>query len=83
VTGMRSAAITIKPFVSTAVVGVYYFAFQVIVQVGMLLSAPFWWGFDLPFAWLSAALVLPTLAAAWTVYRKASRHPGESRRSSA
>jgi len=33
------AALTIKPFVSTAVVGVYYFAFQVIVQVGMLLSA--------------------------------------------
>ena len=33
------AALTIKPFVSTAVVGVYFFAFQVIVQVGMLLSA--------------------------------------------
>jgi O-antigen/teichoic acid export membrane protein len=33
------AALTIKPFVPTAVVGVYYFAFQVIVQVGMLLSA--------------------------------------------
>ncbi|HEX7978467.1 MAG TPA: oligosaccharide flippase family protein [Gemmatimonadaceae bacterium] len=33
------AALTIKPFVSTAIVGVYYFAFQVIVQVGMLLSA--------------------------------------------
>jgi len=55
----------------------------VVVPLGMLVSAPFWWGFDLPFAWLSAALVLPTLAAAWTVYRKASRHPGESRRSSA
>ena len=55
----------------------------VVVPVGMLLSAPFWWGFDLPFAWLSAALVLPFLAAAWAVYRKASRNPGESRPSSA
>ena len=55
----------------------------VVVPVGMLLSAPFWWGFDLPYAWLSAALVLPILAAAWAVYRKAPRHPGESRRSSA
>ena len=55
----------------------------VVVPLGMLLSAPFWWGFDLPFAWLSAALVLPILAAAWAVYRKASCHPGESRRSSA
>ena len=54
----------------------------VVVPLGMLLSAPFWWGFDLPFAWLSAALVLPVLAAAWAVYWKTSRHPGESRRSS-
>ena len=51
----------------------------VVVPLGMLLSAPFWWGFDLPFAWLSAALVLPLLAAAWAVYRKASRNPSESR----
>ena len=44
---------------------------------------PFWWGFDLPLAWLNAAMVLPLLAAAWAVYRKTSRNPGESRRSSA
>ena len=36
-----------------------------VVPVGMLLSAPFWWGFDLPLAWLNAALALPLLAAAW------------------
>ena len=53
----------------------------VVVPVGMLLSAPFWWGFDLPLAWLNAALVLPLLAAAWAVYRKASRNPGGRPRS--
>ena len=40
-----------------------------VVPLGMLLSAPFWWGFDLPLAWLNAAMVLPLLAAAWAVYR--------------
>jgi hypothetical protein len=54
-----------------------------VVPVGMLLSGPFWWGFDLPLAWLNAALALPLLAAAWAVYRKVSRNPSESRRSSA
>src|SRR5215831_20867053 len=54
-----------------------------VVLLGMLLSAPFWWGFDLPLAWLNAALVLPVLAAAWAVYRKASRNPSQSRRASA
>ena len=54
----------------------------VVVPLGMLLSAPFWWGFDLPLAWLNAALVLPVLAAARAVYRKASR-TSQSRRSSA
>jgi hypothetical protein len=48
----------------------------IVVPLGMLLSAPFWWGFDLPLAWLNAALVLPFLAAAWAVYRKSSRNPG-------
>lgn len=42
---------------------------------GMLLSAVFWWGFDLPLAWLSTALDIPVLAAAWLVYRETSRHP--------
>ena len=33
----------------------------------MLLSAVFWWGFDLPLAWLATATLLPILAAAWLV----------------
>ena len=48
----------------------------VVLPAGMLLSAVFWWGFDLPLAWLSSALDIPVLAAAWLVYRKASRDPG-------
>ena len=44
----------------------------VVLPVGMLLSAIFWWGFDLPFAWLNAVLMLPILAVAWVVYRRAS-----------
>ena len=28
---------------------------------GMLLSAIFWWGFDLPLAWLTTATLLPIL----------------------
>ena len=35
------------------------------------------------FAWLNAALMLPILAVARVVYRRASCHPSESRRSSA
>jgi hypothetical protein len=46
-----------------------------VLPAGMLLRAVFWWGFDLPLAWLSTALDIPVLAAAWLVYRKASRHP--------
>jgi hypothetical protein len=41
----------------------------------MLLSAIFWWGFDLPLAWLGAPLTLAFLATAWVVYRRASRGP--------
>ena len=44
-----------------------------VLLAGMLLSAVFWWGFDLPLAWLDAAGLLPVLALAWLVYRKASR----------
>ena len=47
----------------------------VVLPVGMLLSAIFWWGFDLPLAWLNAATVLPLLVAAWMVYRRASCDP--------
>jgi len=45
----------------------------VVMPAGMLLGAIFWWGFDLPLAWINAAIVLPLLAAAWLVYRRASR----------
>ena len=55
----------------------------VVLPVGMLLSAIFWWGFDLPLAWLNAATVLPLLVAAWMVYRRASRDPSGLGRSSA
>ena len=44
-----------------------------VLPAGMLLSAVFWWGFDLPLAWLTTATLLPILAAAWLVYRRASR----------
>jgi len=44
-----------------------------VTAAGMLLSAVFWWGFDLPLAWLNVATLLPILAAAWLVYRRASR----------
>jgi hypothetical protein len=45
----------------------------VVMPAGMPLSAIFWWGFDLPFAWINAAIELPLLAAARLVYRRASR----------
>jgi hypothetical protein len=44
-----------------------------VLLAGMLLSSVFWWGFDLPLAWLNTATLLPILAAAWLVYRRASR----------
>jgi hypothetical protein len=47
----------------------------VVLPAGMLLSAPFWWGFDLPLAWLSTALDIPVLVAAGLVYWKASGKP--------
>jgi len=37
----------------------------VVTLVGLGVCAPFWWGFALPFAWVSAALVLAILAVAW------------------
>jgi hypothetical protein len=47
----------------------------IVLPAGMLLSAVFWWGFDLPLAWLGAALTLAFLVAARLVYRGASRDP--------
>jgi hypothetical protein len=55
----------------------------VVLPVGMLLTATFWWGFDLPLAWLNAALTLAFLAVAWVVQRASSRDPSGSGRSSA
>jgi hypothetical protein len=54
----------------------------VVLPAGMLLSAIFWWGFDLPLAWRNAATVLPMLAAAWLVYMRAPRDPSGRGRSS-
>ena len=55
----------------------------VVSVLGMLLCAPFWWGFDLPFAWLNAAVVLTFLVLAWTVQKGSSRgDPSRGSRSS-
>jgi hypothetical protein len=34
----------------------------VVTAAGIVMCAPFWWGFDLPFAWLSAVTILVLLA---------------------
>ena len=48
-----------------------------ITLAGIVMCAPFWWGFNLPFAWLNAATVLVLLALAWAA-RKHSRNRGAS-----
>jgi hypothetical protein len=53
----------------------------VVSVVGMLLSAPFWWGFNLPLAWLNAACVLTFLLLAW-VQKGSSRDLSGGGRSS-
>ena len=47
----------------------------VVSIAGLLLCAPFWWGFDLPFAWLNAAVLLAFLVLAWTVQKHRSTRP--------
>ena len=37
----------------------------VVTLAGIVMCAPFWWGFDLPFAWFSATTVLVLLGIAW------------------
>ncbi len=37
--------------------------------IGILMCAPFWWGFDLPLAWPNAALVITLIAIGWTFRR--------------
>ncbi|WP_410961343.1 hypothetical protein, partial [Salmonella sp. SAL4457] len=36
----------------------------VVTLAGLVMGAPFWWGFDLPFAWFNAVNVLALLAMA-------------------
>ena len=40
----------------------------VFTLAGLLACAPFWWGFDLPFAWFSAASIVALLAMAWAAW---------------
>jgi hypothetical protein len=44
----------------------------VISIAGLLLCAPFWWGLDLPYAWLNAATVLMFLTLAWATCERPS-----------
>jgi hypothetical protein len=37
----------------------------VFTLAGIVMCAPFWWGFNLPYAWLNAATILVLLALAW------------------
>src|SRR6202042_252969 len=45
----------------------------VVSVLGILLGAPFWWGFNLPFAFLNATVVHTFLALAWTAQKGSSR----------
>jgi hypothetical protein len=54
----------------------------VVSLVGILLSAIFWWGFNLPLAWINAATGLTFLVLAWTVQKGSSRTPSPGGRSS-
>ena len=49
----------------------------VVTLSGLVMGAPFWWGFDLPFAWINAAAVLALLAMA-RVARTRSRVRGRA-----
>jgi hypothetical protein len=46
----------------------------VVTLAGLVMCAPFWWGFDLPFAWFNAATVLVLLAMAWVAGAAARGH---------
>jgi hypothetical protein len=37
----------------------------VVTLAGLIVCTPFWWGFDLPWAWINAATVLLLLSLAW------------------
>jgi hypothetical protein len=51
----------------------------VVTLAGIVMCAPFWWGFDLPFAWVSASIMLVLLATAGAAARIYARH-GPTRR---
>jgi hypothetical protein len=36
---------------------------------GIVMCAPFWWGFNLPYAWINAATIVILLALAWALQR--------------
>lgn len=52
-----------------------------VTVAGIVMCAPFWWGFDLPFAWFGAAIVLVLLAlagAAQLFARSSAPEPGST-----
>ena len=51
----------------------------VITLGGLALCTPFWWGFDLPFAWINAATVLVLVSLAWIAEMMARSGPASSR----
>lgn len=51
----------------------------VVTLAGILGCAPFWWGFDLPFAWFSAVTILALLAMAWAAWMHPSPRPASRR----
>ena len=51
----------------------------VVTLAGIVMCAPFWWGFDLPFAWFNAMIVLVLLAMAWAAAQMTTR-PGAASR---
>lgn len=50
----------------------------VVTLGGLALCAPFWWGFDLPFAWITAATVLVLFSLAWVAEMVAPSRPASS-----
>jgi hypothetical protein len=51
----------------------------VITLCGIAMCAPFWWGFDLPFAWINAATVLVLVSLAWAAEMMTRTGPAPSR----